>query len=621
MLEKHAFDLEQTLKKLVESIEKPDEIIKMLKQISESDLGINIQSDLSSDLHGIKLAPVIVQDAKSTSIFGPASVYNESLLIANEQKINDNDSLEHPKSTVSNTKFKFSFRQSEIQPPQEVKTAVSLFFQFQYPSVFSFIHRESFLYYFLSNDYDNDFVSEDLVFAISALGSRMSENKDLQSKSGYFYDYAKSLVFKSNEDLCFTNETSITKLQTLLCLALYDIGRGNLTSGWLLSGLAFRMGFDFGFELDPNQWHILNLDKEKDGSIKKKLHADYPFQIHNVKSRIYWGCCIADNFVSLVLGRPTTLKLSDTNMPESEDMGDLTNIEEYMYHNPETNLIQSAYPTIKALAELINLSNYILTSVFEPLSNLPQEQLNIEYSKRLKKLHFYNRKLLKWRSELPTILQWNRGNIENSCNDIFLHTHKCYFYIVSLCLNRPFIQLSVTMEGDYDISPISICDNIVDEIGVIVSGLETLKGIDSRAVGLLLVFCIIISISILYIRFSILKDIDEKFEIESKLMKFSSFLDHCSTIWHVAKKPSEITKKRISNIWNDFGANRDKPIGQSSNKMLTTQDKLINVMDHLFNPSGGEIGNSTLLRHDLTSMDWDNFFDFDLNFHDEHNNI
>lgn len=175
------------------------------------------------------------------------------------------------------------------------------------------------------------------------------------------------------------------------------------------------------------------------------------------------------------------------------------------------------------------------------------------------------------------------------------------------------------MEEDYEISPISICDNIVDEIDVIVSSLETLKGIDSRAVGILLVFCIIISISTLYIRFSILKDMNEKFAIESKLMKFSSFLDHCSTIWHVAKKPSEIIKKRISNILNDFNAHRDKPIGQSINKVLTTQDTLINVMDHLFNPNGGEIGNLSLLRHDLTSMDWDNFFDFDLNFHDVHN--
>lgn len=189
------------------------------------------------------------------------------------------------------------------------------------------------------------------------------------------------------------------------------------------------MRFDFGFELDPKEWQILNLDQNNQGRIKKKFHAEYPFQIHNVKSRIYWGCYIADNFVSLVLGRPTTLKLSDTNMPESEDMGDLTNIEEYVYHNPQTNLIQSAYPTIKALAELINLSNYILTSVFEPLINLPQEQLNIEYSKRLKKLHFNNRKSLKWRSELPNALQWNRGNMENSCNYVFLHTISVTFIL------------------------------------------------------------------------------------------------------------------------------------------------------------------------------------------------
>lgn len=147
-LEKHVFDLEQTLKKLVESIEKPDEIIKTLKQISEGDLGINIKSDSSSDLQGIKLAPIIVQDAKSTSIFGPASIYNESFLIANEQNINDNNSVEHPKSWSVILNLILILDRARYSPPKDVKIAVSLFFQFQYPSVFSFIHRESFLYSF-----------------------------------------------------------------------------------------------------------------------------------------------------------------------------------------------------------------------------------------------------------------------------------------------------------------------------------------------------------------------------------------------------------------------------------------------------------------------------------------
>lgn len=203
---------------------------------------LNIQSDSSSNLHGINLSQVVVQEAKSTSIFGPASIYNESLLIENEQKISHRNSVQQLKGMVGKAKFRFNFKQSEVQHPMEVKSAVSLFFQFQYPSIFSFIHRESFVYYFLSNDYDNDFFSEDLVFAIGALGSRMSDNENLQKQSEYFYGHAKSLVIKSSEDRCFTNETSITKLQTLLCLALYDIGRGKLLATF---GLAFRMGFDF----------------------------------------------------------------------------------------------------------------------------------------------------------------------------------------------------------------------------------------------------------------------------------------------------------------------------------------------------------------------------------------
>lgn len=608
-LEKHASELEQTLRKLVDSIENPDEVNKMLKQISEM-IQDTEQKNMFSKWRGIKLSPVILRSSNSTSIFGPASIYNESLLIANEQLLSDDRTTFTAESIPNITRSNLSFRPSEILPPMSIRNAVSLFFQFQYPSIFSFIHRESFLYYFLSNDYDNEFVSEGLVFAISAVGSRMSENEDLRLKSEYFYDTSKLLIFKSNEDRCFTDESSIANLQALLCLALYDIGRGNLTSGWLLSGLAFRMGFEFGFELDPKDWQILNLDKKNDRE-KKKLHAHFPFQIQHVKSRIYWGCYIADNFISLVLGRPTTLKLSDTNMPESEDMGDLTNIEEFMYHDPKTNAILSAFPTIIALVELIKLSNYILGSVFEPPSNVSEEQLDIEYSRRLKNLYFYNRKLLEWKSKLPSTLQWNRESLENNTENTFLHTHKCYFYIVSLCLNRPFIQLSVSPEEEYEISPVSICDNIIDEIELLIANLETTKGIDGKAIGILLVFCVIMPISILYIKFSMLEDITEKLEIETKLKNFSRFLDHCSAIWHVARKPSNIVKERIDHIWNGFGTHKNKSMDQSSTEILNARDTISNVMDGLFNSNVSDL---SLLRHDLTSLDWENFFDFDLNF-------
>lgn len=168
------------------------------------------------------------------------------------------------------------------------------------------------------------------------------------------------------------------------------------------------MGNDFGFELNPQDWQILNLNSDNEKNNGSLLNSNYPFNLHKVKSRIYWGCYIADNFISLVLGRPTSLKLSDTNMPESEDMGDLTNIEEYIYHNPKTKLIESAYPTIKALVELINLSNFALKSVFEPVSNSLSKALNAEYAKRLEKLDFYNSKLFKWRSKLPKEMQWNK---------------------------------------------------------------------------------------------------------------------------------------------------------------------------------------------------------------------
>lgn len=143
----------------------------------------------------------------------------------------------------------------------------------------------------------------------------------------------------------------------------------------------------------------------------------------------------------------------------------------------------------------------------------------------MKKLHFNNRKSLKWRSELPNALQWNRGNMENSCNYVFLHTISVTFILFPIL--KKTIYTTLCWGRLWDVIYL-ICDKIVDEIDVIVSGVHTLKGMDSRAIGLLLVICIVISISNLCIRFSILKD--EKFEIEFKLKNFSRLLDHCSTI-------------------------------------------------------------------------------------------
>lgn len=612
-MEKKVFDLEQTINKLVGSIDKPEEVISILRLISSHGRDENSSScqQSVSDVNDINFLPVVVQNAKSRSIFGPSSVYNESLLLENELNVMSHNLRRPLIDDKSSGKSLFKFDPSNTQPPEDIKEAILLFFQYHYPSIFSFIHRESFLYYFLSGDYDNEFVSEGLVYAISALGSRMSQNMSLQSKSENFYNHARSLIFKFNDERCCTSLSSVTKMQTLLCLSIYDIGRGRLTSGWLLSGLAFRMGNDFGFELNPQDWQILNLNSDNEKNNGSLLNSNYPFNLHKVKSRIYWGCYIADNFISLVLGRPTSLKLSDTNMPESEDMGDLTNIEEYIYHNPKTKLIESAYPTIKALVELINLSNFALKSVFEPVSNSLSKALNAEYAKRLEKLHFYNSKLFKWRSKLPKEMQWNKQTLEQSCNNIVLHTVKCYFYIVLMCLNRPFVQLSVVLQENREESPVIICDNIVDEILVLVSTFKNFK--NDRVVNISLVFCIFMSISILQIRFSSLNDPKEKQIIESKLIDLSHFLNHCANIWHVAIKPSEITNKRISIMCKDSNLHEYRSsyaINEDASEMV---DPFLTFMENLFKSNSEELGGLSLLRSDLTNVDWDNFFDFDLN--------
>ena len=105
-----------------------------------------------------------------------------------------------------------------------IRTSVSLFFKYMYSSSFLFIHRETFLYFFLNNEENCDFVSLELIYAISALGAKISTEENIRMKADEFYGISKTKVLEIANGEHFITESSITKLQTLLCLAGFFLG-------------------------------------------------------------------------------------------------------------------------------------------------------------------------------------------------------------------------------------------------------------------------------------------------------------------------------------------------------------------------------------------------------------
>ncbi|KAJ4199347.1 hypothetical protein NW759_016132 [Fusarium solani] len=166
-----------------------------------------------------------------------------------------------------------------------IMTALHQFFRWQYPH-FMFIYREAFLRDHFGQRTKSKYWSLPLLMAICALGAVMLPDRTQSQMSEQFYAAAESIIIVSG-----LTHPSITAVQVFLCLAFYQIGKGELSKGWELSGIAFRMAQDLGFQKGPQQWIA------SDASLATSEDVE-------LRRRIYWGCYTSDKIISLILGRP-----------------------------------------------------------------------------------------------------------------------------------------------------------------------------------------------------------------------------------------------------------------------------------------------------------------------------
>lgn len=113
-----------------------------------------------------------------------------------------------------------------------VHDALLQFFKWQYPH-FMFIYREAFLRDHFSDRVRCKYWSSALLLSVCALGTLMSPEKQHRESSEQFFSAAESILIVSG-----LTKPSIVTVQGFLCLAFYEIGRGNLSKGWGFSGMS-----------------------------------------------------------------------------------------------------------------------------------------------------------------------------------------------------------------------------------------------------------------------------------------------------------------------------------------------------------------------------------------------
>ncbi|SJM84239.1 related to TY1 enhancer activator [Zygosaccharomyces bailii] len=380
-------------------------------------------------------APTIMAFGSSTSSTASNSVCCD---VASDERIADlNNAI-----IVRPTGIK---DQNSLNNDPRILESLSNFYRWLYPGHFIFLHRESFLYGFFNhakNDYlGSPYCSVELIYAMCAVGSRLSTN--LQHTSEEYYEKAKTALLK----LVFDDRSvaRITTVQALFCLAFYELGKGDNQLAWYFSGLAIRVGYEMGFQLDPEVW--ITADDDIVTGRTKLTKSEL-----RIRSRIYWGCYIADHLISLLLGRTTSLSVSNSTIPESDELPEIDGVEDFRFASQ--HVLQVASP-LKNLIILSRIVQIFTSKIF--IDTFETEQKMAHLTK-------FNLKVFQWRQSLPDFLKWSQEKLRNHnvSTDPTISYFWYLYYVVLLTFNKPFIEDCVESKA--------VVGEVVDDIKILFDG-------------------------------------------------------------------------------------------------------------------------------------------------------
>ncbi|CUM63879.1 uncharacterized protein PRCAT00001467001 [Priceomyces carsonii] len=408
-----------------------------------------------------------------------------------------------------------------------VMRSVENFFKWQYFDAQYLIEKDSFLHEFLSETDQGvgTYCSEELVYAICALGALLANEVDVQEKSREFYLKAKLMIFSE-----MSLQPSATTVKSLLCLSIYDNGY-NDSSCWMLSGLAFRMGFHLEFD------HFL---QKFDGISKDGI-------VLNSENRLYWGCFIYDHYNSILLGRAVTLKvpenlglsiLNQEQLP-APLMSDCTslNIEFTLMKMIELSIL------LEKLMENIN--------IFNGTKDDKMKRLNVAL--KTSKLNNINVKLMKWKVDVASVVRWNKSELKLHGHDLTRMSFKYYYYLIILCFNKPFSSLQANMSMfSLEIknslsSSADIVEDCIDDVYISLNAFHNKTG-SFKYLSLTIIYIVILSLN-----YFISSEKTLGFSgSEETLVTFEYLLivlKNASKDWKIASRAFSIILTKIRNKW------------------------------------------------------------------------
>ncbi|KAG0702716.1 fungal-specific transcription factor domain-containing protein [Suillus ampliporus] len=207
-----------------------------------------------------------------------------------------------------------------------------------------------------------------------------------------------------------------TTCQALLLLGHREFGIGSMEQGWLYIGMAIRMAQDLGLNRAADNWQFQG----------RKM---FSLEENQVRKHIWWGCCIADKYSSIYMGRPVSISEGDfdTLLPDPAEYDEDSSTDLAPLQHISTPLTMSCF---RAAASLSVLIGSIVTMIYPVRSTGRGSRRTV--------LNSLESRLDQWYIDLPDNLRYDQASKRNTPPPVVLFIHVKYWSAV-LLLHRAFI--------------------------------------------------------------------------------------------------------------------------------------------------------------------------------------
>lgn len=303
--------------------------------------------------------------------------------------------------------------------PIETHDYLMQLFWTHYNTVLHVVHEEAF-----HEDREQgrtQFYSGFLHVCILAMGYRFADKgrADMQhialpDRESTLHREAKFML-----DLELERPGGIPSIAALLILGDQEVGVGRDNAGWIFSGMAMRLCYDIGLQLDSRNAGLSQRETD-------------------IRRMTLWACVIYDRYWSLFLGRPLTMKSVDLEVYSLADqfqrLGTCTPA------GPEKSLETRIY---EALIELMEIAGKIVEyGEFRRSHDTAQGPDQAAYFK----MATLDREIHNWASRLPPELRYTEQNRTDAPLSFYL-LHQQYHAILIL-LHRPFARYDDPSNAD-----------------------------------------------------------------------------------------------------------------------------------------------------------------------------